>query len=54
MCWGNGKSSQQSVASGAERTSGLIPASDPAVLNGFAADTTPQAGQRIKIVIAGD
>jgi len=37
----------------AERTGGLIPAGDLAVLNGFAANETPPAGQRIKIVIAG-
>jgi predicted Zn-dependent protease len=37
----------------AERTGGLIPASDLAVLNGFPASTTPPAGQRIKIVIGG-
>jgi hypothetical protein len=35
-------------------TSGLIPASDLAVLNGSAPDTTPPAGQRVKIVIAGE
>jgi hypothetical protein len=35
-------------------TSGLIPASDLGVLNGFAANETPPAGQRIKIVIAGE
>jgi predicted Zn-dependent protease len=38
----------------ADRTGGLIPASDLAVLNGFAANETPPAGQRIKIVIAGE
>ena len=38
----------------AERTGGLIPASDLAVLNGFAANSQPPAGQRIKIVIAGE
>jgi predicted Zn-dependent protease len=38
----------------AKRTGGLIPASDLAVLNGFAADTAPPAGQRVKIVIAGE
>jgi hypothetical protein len=32
---------------------GVIPAGDLAVLNGFAANETPPAGQRIKIVIAG-
>jgi predicted Zn-dependent protease len=37
----------------AERTGGLIPAGDLAVLNGFAVNETPPAGQRIKIVIAG-
>ena len=38
----------------ADRTGGLISASDLAVLNGFAAGSQPPAGQRIKIVIAGD
>ena len=38
----------------AKRTGGLIPASDLAVLNGFAAESAPPAGQRIKIVIAGE
>jgi predicted Zn-dependent protease len=38
----------------AARAGGLIPALDVAVLNGFAADTTPPAAQRIKIVIAGE
>jgi predicted Zn-dependent protease len=38
----------------ADRTGGLIPASDLAVLNGFAANGAPPAGQRIKIVIAGE
>jgi predicted Zn-dependent protease len=38
----------------AERTGGLISASDLAVLNGFDASTPPPAGRRIKIVIAGD
>ena len=38
----------------AERTGGLIPASDLAVLNGSAPDTTPPEGQRVKIVIAGE
>jgi len=37
----------------AERTGGLIPASDLAVLNGSAANSQPPAGRRIKIVIAG-
>jgi predicted Zn-dependent protease len=36
------------------RTGGLIPATDLAVLNGFAANSQPPAGQRIKIVIAGE
>jgi hypothetical protein len=35
-------------------TGGLIPASDLAVLNGFAANSAPPTGQRIKIVIAGE
>jgi predicted Zn-dependent protease len=38
----------------AERTGGLIPASDLAVLNGSAASSPPPAGQRIKIVIGGE
>jgi predicted Zn-dependent protease len=38
----------------AERTGGVIPASDLAVLNGFAADSRPPSGQRIKTVIAGE
>ena len=38
----------------ADRTGGLIPASDLAVLNGFAATSAPPTGQRIKIVIAGE
>jgi len=38
----------------AERTGGLIPASDLAVLNGLPANSGPPAGQRIKIVIAGE
>jgi predicted Zn-dependent protease len=38
----------------AERTGGVIPASDLAVLNGFASNSQPPAGQRIKIVIAGE
>jgi predicted Zn-dependent protease len=38
----------------AERTGGLIPAGDLAVLNGFAANSQPPTGKRIKIVIAGD
>jgi len=37
----------------ADRTGGLIPASDLAVLNGLPAGSTPPAGQRIKIVIGG-
>ena len=38
----------------AARTGGVIPASELAVLNGFAANSQPPAGQRIKIVIAGE
>jgi predicted Zn-dependent protease len=38
----------------AERTGGLIPATELAVLNGFAANSQPPVGQRIKIVIAGE
>ena len=38
----------------AERTGGLIPARELAVLNGFEAESQPPAGQRIKIVIAGE
>jgi len=38
----------------ANRTGGLIPASDLAVLNGSAANSQPPAGRRIKIVIAGE
>ena len=38
----------------AARTGGLIPASELAVLNGFAAGSAPPAGQRIKTVIAGE
>jgi predicted Zn-dependent protease len=38
----------------ADRTGGLIPAPDLAVLNGFAADSQPPVGQRIKTVIASE
>jgi len=38
----------------AERTGGLIPATELAVLNGFAGNSEPPVGQRIKIVIAGE
>jgi predicted Zn-dependent protease len=38
----------------ADRSGGLIPASELAVLNGYAAGSVPPAGQRIKIVIAGE
>ena len=38
----------------AKRTGGLIPASELAVLNGFAPDSAPPAGARIKTVIAGE
>jgi predicted Zn-dependent protease len=38
----------------AERSGGLVPASDLAVLNGFPANSQPGAGERIKIVIAGE
>jgi predicted Zn-dependent protease len=37
-----------------ERTGGLIPAPELAVLSGCAVDSRPLAGQRIKIVIAGE
>jgi predicted Zn-dependent protease len=38
----------------ADRTGGLIPATELAVLNGFAANSQPPVGQRIKIVIASE
>jgi predicted Zn-dependent protease len=38
----------------ADRTGGLIPAGELAVLNGFAANSQPPVGQRIKIVIASE
>jgi predicted Zn-dependent protease len=38
----------------ADRTGGLIPAPDLAVLNGFAANSQPPVGQRIKTVIASE
>jgi predicted Zn-dependent protease len=38
----------------AGRTGGLIPATELAVLNGFAANSPPPVGQRIKIVIASE
>jgi predicted Zn-dependent protease len=38
----------------ADRNGGLVSASDLAVLNGFAAGSAPPAGQRIKIVFAGE
>jgi predicted Zn-dependent protease len=41
----------QSIAG---RTGGLIPAPELAVLNGSAANSAPPAGQRVKIVIAGE
>ena len=38
----------------AERGGGVIPASDLAVVNGFAPDSQPPVGKRIKIVTSGD
>ena len=38
----------------ADRTGGLIPAIELAVLNGFAGNSQPPVGQRVKIVIAGE
>jgi len=38
----------------ADRTGGLIPATELAVLNGVAANSQPPAGQRIKMVIASE